>query len=144
MWPTVGALAALTAVLVWGSWRTSHTRLEWRGDRGSLRLRRRYPSRVQEIFQGDSLELTETSDSDGDHWFTLDAIAAGRRRKIVSVMEDPTVPRRLGSWLAGRCNIRLVDRSGSEVRKVDLAELIARLEAGGWFGRWLARRIPRT
>lgn len=142
-WPLAGAMTALTTALAWGSWRTSHTRLEWRIDPGRLRLRRRSTRSVKELFEGDSLELAETSDSDGDDWFTLYAVAAKRRRKIAQTMDDPTVPHRLGSWLAARANVRLLDRTTAEQKKLDLAELIARLEAGGGFSRWMARHIPR-
>jgi hypothetical protein len=155
--PILYGLGAMTAALAWSSWRISNTRLEWRLDPGRLRLRRRSGRRVKDLFEGDSLELVETSDSDGDSWFALNAVAAGApppsspprlsdrryRRKIVHVMDDPTIPRRLGAWLAGRAGIRLDDRSTAASKQEELAALIVRLESGGRFSRWIAKHIPR-
>jgi len=153
-----GILAGISAVAAWGSWRLSHTRLEWRLEPGRLRLRRRSARRVKEIFEGTSLELIETSDSDGDAWFTLHAVAADapqpwdpsrlpkrrHRRRLAHVMDDASTPRRLGAWLARKTTVRLEDLTTPEHRLRERAALIARLEAGGRFSRWMAKRIPRS
>ena len=155
--PLAAGLSALTAVLAWGSFRLSHTRLEWRLDSGLIRYRRRSADGVQELFEGRSLELVESSDSDGDPWFTLNAVAAGappppsvptwsdrkQRRQIAREMDDPTVPRRLGAWLARRTGLPLADRTTAEHKKKELQALIARLEAGSRFSRFLARHARR-
>ena len=150
-------LGAISALLAWYSWRTTHTRLEWRLEPGRLRLRRRSSRWMKDLFEGSSLELVETSDSDGDRWFTLYAVAAGapqletaplpwdrkHRRKLEHVMDDSSAPRRLGAWLARRAGLRLEDRTTAEHKKQDLAALIAKLESGGRFSRWMAKHIPR-
>ena len=65
------------------------------------------------------------------------------RRRIAREMDDPTVPRRLGAWLVRRSGLRLEDRTTAERKKLELGQLIARLESGGRFSRWMARHIPR-
>ncbi len=158
MLPVAAVLGAATVALAWASWRLTHTRLEWRIDSGCLRLRRRSDSGVRDLFEGVSLELVRTSDSDGDPWFTLNVLAAGApphqdpprlsnvrmRRKLAHEMDDPTMPSRLGAWLAARSGIPLDDRTTTEAGEKELAALISRLESGGRFSRWLARQVPRT
>jgi hypothetical protein len=155
--PAACVFGALTVAIGWSAWRLTRTRLEWRIDPGRLRLRRRAAGWVKDLFEGNALELVETSDSDGDAWYTLCAAAAGAgppqspprlserrvRRRIAHEMDDPTVPRQLGAWLARRAGIPLQDRADPELRTVELAKLISRLESGGRLSRWIARRIPR-
>jgi hypothetical protein len=153
--PAACGLAFLALALGWGAWRISNTRREWRIDPGRLSLRRRSARGARDLFEGHSLEFIETSDSDGDRWYTLYAVAAGAppaqvpprisdlrlRRKISRSMDDPSEPRRLGAWIARRTGMRLEDRTPA-VHTVQLAELLGRLEASGRLGRWLAKRLP--
>ena len=155
--PAVLLLGVLTLALGCGAWRISRTRLEWRIDPGRLSLRRRSAGGARDLFDGGSLEFLSTSDSDGDRWYTLYAVAPGApptqvpprlsdlrlRKKIAREMDDPNEPRRLGAWIARRSGLHLDDRTPTEPKPIDLAELAARLEATGRIGRWLAKRIPR-
>ena len=153
-----GIMAALTAVLAWGAWWISRTRLEWRIDPGCLRLRRRSAGGVRELFEGRGLELIRSSDSDGDRWYTLNAVAAGApppaatfrfsdrrtRRTIVRAMDDPTEPQQVGAWLAARSGLRLDDPMPAEPATVTPAEVIALFESAGPLGRWIAKRLSGT
>ena len=155
--PAALLLGALTLALGWGAWRISRTRLEWRIDPGRLSLRRRSAGGARELFEGRSLEFVDTTDSDGDRWYTLYAVAPGAppaqvpmrlsdlrlRRKLAREMDDPSEPRRLGAWIARRSGLRLDDRTRATTNAADLAELLARLEATGRLGRWLAKRLPK-
>ena len=157
-WRVLAAVvSALAALLAWGSWSLTRTRREWRLGSGRLTLRRRSGARTKDLFEAVSLELIETSDSDGDRWFTLNAVAAGApahpprsglpdrktRRVIARAMDDPTVPRSLGAWLARRTDLPYGDRATAESRKAELAAMVTQLEESGRLGRWLARRLPR-
>ena len=155
--PAACMLGSLALALGWGAWRISRTRLEWRIDPGRLSLRRRSARGARELFEAQSLEFVGTTDSDDDRWYTLYAVAPGapptqvpprlsdlrRRRKIAREMDDPSMPRRLGTWIARRSGMRLDDRSPADGKPADLAELLGRLEASGRLGRWLAKRLPR-
>ena len=155
--PAASMLAVLTLALGWSAWRISRTRLEWRIDPGRLSLRRRAPGGAAELFEAQSLEFVETTDSDGDRWYTLYAVAPGAppahfpprfadlrlRRRISREMDDPSEPRRLGAWIARRSGLRLEDRAPPAAKTIEMAELVARLEATGRLGRWLAKRLPR-
>lgn len=155
--PASFMLGALTLALGWGAWRISRTRLEWRIDPGRLSLRRRSAGGARELFEGRSLEFVDTTDSDGDRWYTLYAVAPGAppaqvpmrlsdlrlRRKLAREMDDPSEPRRLGAWIARRSGLNLDDRTRATTKAADLAEMVARLEATGRLGRWLANRLPK-
>lgn len=147
-WAMAAMVSAAAAGLLWGAWRLANTRLEWRLGHGTLTLRRRTRAVARDLFDAASLELVETSDSDGDPWFTLKAVARAtnqepRRRRIASAMDDPSVPRRLGAWLAAKTRLPLDDQVGRSARPQQIVDLITQLEASGRFGRWIARRLPR-
>jgi len=153
--PAACMLGPLALALGWGAWRISRTRLEWRIDPGRLSLRRRSARGARGLFEAQSLEFVQTTDSDGDRWYTLYAVAPGApptqvpprlsdlrlRRRVAREMDDPATPRRLGAWIARRSGLRLDDRSPNDGKPADLAELVARLEAAGRLGRWLAKRL---
>jgi hypothetical protein len=156
LWGLTTIAGAVTAALIWGAWRLSMTRLEWRLGSGRLILRRRIGAATRDLFEAGSLELVETSDSDGDPWFTLNAVAAGvapgitcstaarrTRRRIAHAMDDPTTPRRLAAWLSSKARLTLDDQATSERKREQLAKLISQLESSGRFGAWMAKRIPR-
>jgi len=157
--PEWGALAAIVAgaalLLGHGAWRLTMTRYEWGLESGRLTLRRRGPRGADDLFEGIALEMTESADSDGDLWHTLDAVGAPPvdsrpaatdrkvRKTIVRAMDDPVTPRRLGAWIAERAGMRLEDRATTEIRNVMWAQAIASLETSGRFGRWVASRLPK-
>jgi hypothetical protein len=115
-------------------------------------LRRRFGDRVSDVFEARRLALEVHSDGDGDAWYSLDALAEGvaeplgrasgrSRRRIVSVRFDPTVPRRLGRWLASRAGVSLEDRSTPEAATLDVVALRAELSRHGAVGRFAARLL---
>jgi len=105
--PEWGALAAIVAgaagLIGYGAWRLTMTRCEWRIGSGRLTLRRRGPRGALDLFEAVALEVTESADSDGDLWYTLDAVGAPpvgippspadrkARRAIVRAMPDPGI-----------------------------------------------------
>jgi hypothetical protein len=103
----IGATAALGT----GLWWLASARNEWRVEPGAVVLQRRVGDRVTERFRATQLALTQREDSDGDDWFALEARSGGARRRIVHRMNDDSVPRRLGLWLAERTGIPLEDRT---------------------------------
>jgi hypothetical protein len=107
-------LAASTGLGVLASWLATG-RMEWRIDSGRLVLRKRWGSRVRDVFEARALELTARFDGDGDQWIELAALAGegaeGKaRRRITRDLNDPVVPRRLGMWLAHRAGVPFEDR----------------------------------
>ena len=148
--PEWGALAAMlgaaTGLSAWGAWRLTTTRFEWRLDASRVSLRRRSASGAIDLFEGASVELVERSDSDGDSWFTLNAVSAdgGKRKKIAQAMDDPSVPRRLGAWISDRAPIPFDDRATEQRKKADLTLTLAQLEASGRLGRWLAQKLKAS
>jgi len=143
-WGTLAAMfAAATVMSAWGAWRLSTTRLEWRLDSDRLSLRRRSGSDAIDLFEGGSLELVERRGSKGSSWFTLSAVSndGTKRRQITQSTADPSVPRRLGAWMAGRAKVRFDDRTTEKSRAQDFAEAMAQLEASGRLGRWMAGKL---
>ena len=157
-----GAILALAAAcaLGWGTAWLVRGRNEWRIGGGRMVLRRRFGARVQERFEARRLELTVTTDSDGDESFALEAVgepvaaAAGpgpappgraplKRHTIARAVHDPSMPRSLGRWLSRAADVPLEDRTTREARQRELADLLAQLEASGKFGRWAARMVDR-
>jgi hypothetical protein len=147
----LGALA-----LGWGTVWLARGRMEWRIDSGWVTLRRRFGSSAKDVFEGRRLDLTFWNDSDGDDRFALEAasdpsepltpmmaapsLVRGKNRRIVtSVIGDPTVPRRLGAYLARKANILLVDRTTPEAREADLKVIQGMLEKSGPLGRLAVR-----
>jgi len=126
-------------------------RNEWRVERGRIVLQRRFGDGVTERFVATALELTLTTDSDGDQWFTLNAVGAPAgdtsrppaARSILKVMNDASAPRSLGGWLAARSEIPFTDRSPSDARAMSLDELRARLAGAGPLGALAERLIGK-
>jgi hypothetical protein len=146
--PSLGALAAMSlAAVFWLTWKTVwlwRGRKEWRMEAGRLVQQRRFDGRVTVLGEGRRLELTDSTDSDGDHWYDLAAVSdSGTRRSLLHTIHDPTDPRLLGEWLARRAGIPLDDRIptvADRVREIDAAR--DTLAATGKFGRWLSRLLP--
>jgi hypothetical protein len=151
------AITALVAAsgMGWGAERLRSGRIEWRLGVGSITRRRRYRSRVHDRFEGVRLELTRQSDSDGDDWFRLVAVAADApevppstgwgtgRKTIVSVLRDPTVPRRLGHWLSRRARIPFEDRTTKAALALEREMALVHLRESGAIGRRVAGWIER-
>jgi hypothetical protein len=152
--PTVMAVAASLGLLASAVW-LARGRTEWRVDTGRLVLRRRFGRRVRDLFEGVALELDQSTDSDGDHWFELVAIAAGApaspapgardkgRRKVTSVIHDPHVPRRIGLWMSARAGVPMRDRTTPEERAADYAAIRQKLEESGRLGQMVGGWIDR-
>lgn len=62
------------ALATWAVW-LALGRSEWCIGRGRLTLRRRFASSLRDVFQARRLALVMTTDSDGDKWFELVALA---------------------------------------------------------------------
>ena len=90
------------------------------------------------------LELTESTDGDGDCWYDLAAVGdSGARRSLLHTIHDPTDPRLLGEWLARRAGIPVDDRIptvADRVREIDAAR--EALAATGKLGRLLSHLLP--
>jgi hypothetical protein len=137
---TVIACTAATG-LAWGTTRLARSRIEWRIGAGSLTRRRRVGARLRDLDEISRLELTRSSDSDGDDWFSLEAVPG--KCTIERAQGDPAIPRRLGTWLAQRANIPFDDRSTREAAARDLTLTLAQLKASGALGRTLAGWLER-
>jgi hypothetical protein len=163
--------ALATLALVWGTVWLARGRPEWRIGNGRVILRRRFGSNVRDLFEAQRLELVATSDSDGDDWFALEAVAAaagtpgpgaastpgpgtqalGRfspasmkhRRRVTSALHDPNVPRRLGAYLARVGSIPFEDRATPEVREAEVAALREQLEKSGPLGRFAVNLVVK-
>lgn len=152
--PTLLVASATAGLLAGAVWLTRGRR-EWRVETGRLILRRRFGRGVCDLFEGVALELSLSTDSDGDHWYELDAIAPeapanpirGRRvngrRQVTRAIHDPHVPRQMGWWLSARAGIPLRDRTRSEEREADFAAIRRQLEESGRFGKLAGRWIDR-
>jgi hypothetical protein len=142
-------VTAIAAALVWAAMRMARVHDEWRCQHGELRLRRRSGTRVRELFAAEALELTRSEDSDGDAWYTLEALAprahadrkAKAKRTLVRSLHDPAEPAQLGRYLALRTGLPFEDRSKDERGKIDFDALKAQLRARGRLGRFAARWI---
>jgi hypothetical protein len=160
--PSLFALAfialAATIALGWGAVWLARGRNEWRIGSGRLTLRRRYGAEARQVFEARRLEITVSSDSDGDDWFELAASSeiatelpapqrtAGRpkhRRTITRAMSDASTPRRLGAWLARATGMTLEDHSAPEFREAEVARLREQLAGSGPFGKWAVKSIGR-
>jgi hypothetical protein len=153
----VAIFASLGAAgLTWAALWRARGRMEWKIGSGSLTLRRRFGSSVEAVFEARRLEIVITADSDGDRWFTLEAcreaaaqpgparwlrVDGKSRRRITSALNEPTVPRRLGTWLSRAAGVPLEDRTSREVQEVEIAQLRDQLEKSGPLGRAAARFI---
>ncbi|TMQ64938.1 MAG: hypothetical protein E6K79_06225 [Candidatus Eisenbacteria bacterium] len=144
------------------SWLTvwlARGRMEWRIGRGSLTLRRRFGSTIKDVFEGRRLELVVSRDSDSDEWIALEALGEGaaesrpeqwtrvsskNRRRITSVLRDPSVPRLLGAWLSKAAGVPLEDRTRREARQAEITLTLDQLEKSGPVGRVAARLLGKA
>ena len=156
----VAVIAVAGAVGV--SWLTvwlARGRMEWRIGSGSLTLRRRFGSTIKDVLEARRLELVVSRDSDGDEWIALEALGEGaaesrpehwtrvsskNRRRITSVLRDPTVPRLLGAWLSKAASVPLEDRTSREARQAEMTLTLDQLEKSGPVGRVAARLLAKA
>ena len=144
--------AAAGAGAIW----LSFGRNEWRLDKGSLVLQRRFGQNRKSRFQATSLELVQDNSSDGGPTYSLAAVAADapartinthsawiHRRTIYSQSDDPTEPRNLGLWLSQRCRMPFADLTTAEAKTKELEALKEQLASAGRFGRVAVRIIER-
>jgi hypothetical protein len=152
--PLAVMACAAAAGIGWGALRLTRGRHEWRIGTGSLTQRWRFGGRVRDTFNAASLELTQSSDSDGDDWFALEAVAPGAaefpaaarrrgRRTIARALRDPAVPKQIGRWLEHRARLPLADRTTRDARAQEAQKALAQLRETGPFGRWAAGWLER-
>jgi hypothetical protein len=152
--PLAVILSVAALLAGWAAVWLARGRTEWRIGSGRITLQRRFGANVRERFEGHGLELTVTRDSDADAWYALDATASpdaqgsprAKRKRIQQTVTDPTVPRRLGAWLAARASMPFADLSaaGRNARTIALADLLTQLEQSGPLGRVASRFIGRA
>lgn len=130
-------------------------RKEWRLERGKLVWQRRFGDAVTELAEARALELTESTDSDGDRRYELRAIEmsapaytrVGKVRQHVplqSALHDPVEARCLGRWLAQQTTVPFHDRVPTETdRQAERDRLREQLANSGKLGRLLARLVKR-
>lgn len=146
-------LGGLTALSGWGARRMFLGRYEWRWGGGRFRLDWRQNGKIRTVFEGVSLELVVSSDSDNDDWYELavfetpppESGLTTKRRKhksIARTIRDPLVPRSLGEWLAHESGQPLLDGATSAALTEQTEELRKKLEASGVLGSWMAKMIP--
>ena len=144
-----------TAATLW----LARGRWEWHLGSGRLVLRKRWGAALTDVFQGQRLLLERSSDSDGDAWYELSALAgaapppaavvswrgarAQDRRSIARVMNDATNVRALAAWLARETGLPLDDHTTPEAREAELVQLRALLESSGRLGRWAGKLVDR-
>lgn len=153
----MGIIATLGAAgLVWAAVWLARGRMEWRIGNGYVTLRRRFGSTSEDLFEARRLELVISTDSDGDEWIHLEGLKGSletpalghwsqghskNRRRIASTMNEPTVPRLLGAWLARAANIPIEDRTSRENQEAEVKLSLDQLEKSGPLGRAAARFI---
>lgn len=151
--PAAAVLGGLAALAGWAAWRLYFGRYEWRWAGGRFRLDWRSGGTVRTVFEGVSLELSVSSDSDSDDWYELGVFETpppeagfptkGRKHKYIArTMRDPLVPRALGEWLARESGQPLLDRTTSAALSEKTEELRKQLAASGKLGSWVAKMIP--
>ena len=112
---TIGPALVLTgiaALFACGAYWLEAGRQEVRLGGERVVVRRRWRGKVKDLFTADRLELTLSTDSDGDVWYRLEGVStspvdrnqrrARTRRTLSSAMNDPFEPTALGRWLAAR------------------------------------------
>jgi hypothetical protein len=154
--PSVVLIALAMIGLGWGTAWLARGRMEWRVANGRLHLRRRFGGTVRDVFEAERLEVVVTTDSDGDEWCSLYAVrgpietspvqyraptAGTGRKRIAAAMNDPTVPLRLGAWLARAGNVPLADRTTKSAREKEVVVVREQLAASGRFGRFVVRLL---
>jgi hypothetical protein len=149
---TIGAAAGATWL--------ARVRWEWRIRSSHLTLRKRVGAVVNDVFEARRLVIDRDTDSDGDSWYALYAMADSEgpavskpvswrqippknSKTIARVMNDASTVHDLAAWLARETSLPLEDRTTSRAQEVQLAELRAALESSGRFGRWAARWVDR-
>ena len=158
LWPLSLMLAAVALASSWGALWLHWGRREWRLESRQLVAQRRFAGHVQELFSARALELQESSDSDGDRWYTLRATELQPARSgparpprsavLCRTLHDPAEPRALGQWLARRTQIAWDDQVPTEpereaAHRAELQRLKQQLAASGRLGQWLAGRLDR-
>jgi hypothetical protein len=158
LWVITIMLTAAAVALGRAAFLLHRGRKEWRIERGKLFHQRRLDSQVTELAEARTLELTESSDSDGDRWYYLHAIewlsadfpaargrSTPRQLKIAHALHDPSEPRSLGLWLAQNAGIPFHDRIPNEAsRQAEITRLCEQLANSGKLGRFLLRLLPRS
>lgn len=162
--PGVISVSSVGVLISWLIGRYLLGRKEWVLGSGSIRLQRRRGSSVETRFEARRIELRVEKDSDGDHWYHLEACresagtsevtsaaipgsSAGpaspekERERISHHLHDPTELKSLGRWMSAQAKVPFEDRTGQREREVDLSQLIESLEDSGRVGRWVARLI---
>lgn len=157
--PGLWAVAVIPATLA--AWLARQTvwlfrgRMEWRIEPGRLIRQRRFADDVTERWEARALELTESSDSDGDSWFELKAVElspaafarAGKLPKPIRIMHtirDATEPRCLGQWLSQHAAIPFHDHVPSDADKqAERARMLEQLVNSGKLGRVAGRLLAR-
>lgn len=150
LWVVTLMLTAGVGLLLWMTVRLTGGRDEWRLGHRQLILQRRWLGRAHERLIGEALELTETTDTDGDISYHLAVRAAsGRLRNLRSSLNECLEVRRLGEWLAWRTGLPLHDQTRPEHRARLAAEAEARQKEQirllrDWWRRLLGRVTGRT
>lgn len=156
LWAVILMLTALAAWLTRQTLWLFRGRHEWRIERGRLIHQRRFADDVTELAEARALELTESTDSDGDRWYRLNAVElsppafarAGKlpkQLKMARSIHDATAPRCLGRWLSVQAGIPLHDRVPTEADKqAEMARLKEQLANSGKFGRFIVRLLARA
>jgi hypothetical protein len=146
-WSRIGLLpfAILFVLAAFGSgcvavW-LARGRMEWHVASGRVLLRRRFGSKVRDVFTATRFELTTTHNSSDNYpGFTLegvsDAAGTAKSRLRITSKADPTVPRGLGAYLARAAGIPFEDRTTRGGSGPDFAAL---LEKSGPLGRFAVR-----
>lgn len=151
--PLLLMLTLIAAAASWSALWLALGRREWRLDRGELVAQRRFAGRVTRLFAARALELRESSDEDGDLWYSLQATElrsigarTGGPQVLCRSLHDPEEPRALGRWLMQRTGIAFRDQVPDEterlaIRQQELERLRTQLRSSGRLGRWVAERI---
>ena len=151
--PLLLMLTLIATAASWSALWLGLGRREWRLDRGELVAQRRFAGRVTRLFAARALELRESSDEDGDLWYSLQATELrslgariGAPQVLCRSLHDPDEPRALGRWLMQRTGIAFRDQVPSEaerqaIRQEALEHLRTQLRSSGRLGRWVADRI---
>ena len=156
--PPAVIVTAFALGLAWLAFWLAMARSEWKIGSGRIVLRQRFRGTVRDVFEADRLELTFSSDSDGDERFALMALKGANasiggsafftdpkcRRLVESSLRDAAGPRRLGAWLAQSSGIPFDDRTGAVARQADIAALTAQLNLSGPLGRFAAKLVTRA
>ena len=149
---TIPAFVTTAILVALGIWML-RGRTEWCPQNGLLVIRRRFGNKTWVLFEGTELELSNTTDSDGDDYYQLEALGplhgseASKERPRHVVHSQPLgMPetRALAEWLAYRASIPLHDRmTENRSRSADIAEVRAQLESQGRLGRLISSVLAR-